>query len=91
MADEIEWGEWGPVNTKHEGGSYMFRYIEGQPGQFCYPVPKKPVVETVRLLTGKAYGWIAEPEDCCGSQNTHRITLTIIDGVVQPTATVEAL
>lgn len=89
-ADEIEWGEWGPADRDNASDTYMLRKVNGVI-EVCYPVKREPVVETVRLLTGKAYGWLAEPEGNCGDRNTHRITLTIIDDVVQSTATVEAL
>ena len=78
-SEEITWGEWGPVDTKHEGGSYMFRYIEGQPGQFRYPVQKQPVVETVtmhghHLIDDK---WVFGVKD---SEDTARITFETCDG-----------
>lgn len=55
-------------------------------------VPPAPVVETVRVNGGHEgpFGWTFQ-ENVDGSGITHRITLTIIDGVVQHTATVVML
>src|SRR5690606_3640428 len=48
-------------------------------GGACYRV-KADEVKEVRLLTGEAYNWISEPEENCGTQNTHRITFQTVNG-----------
>ena len=90
MADEIEWGEWGPIQQ----GVFprQSQSFDGDTTQWRYPVPKKPVVEKAtvwgQFIPEGGGIWVFSGR---GRGDTHRITLTIIDGVVQPIATVEAL
>ena len=62
-------------------------------GHFAYRIRPEPKVETVTLTGGihDTRGFWCFGADRREDFDTHRITLTIIDGVVQPTATVEAL
>ena len=87
MTDEIEWGEWvdGPAveaTYLDRSRDYMVRRIGGQ-WQHCL---RKPKVEAVTLH----FGGVTAGRDWL-KYDTHRITLTLIDGIVQPTATVEPL
>lgn len=93
-ADEIEWGEWVDHITGDQLiGDWQSQSVGGVQ-QFRFPVKREPVVGMVTL-----YGYVQHPgngaqfDDCWKESDhvTHRITLTIIDGIVQPTATVEAI
>ena len=84
--EEITWGPWGEFDPSHSlTDDVLWRQVNGEK-QWSYPVKRKPVVET-------RFGYWSDRDGCSQwvGQSTHRITMTIIDGVVQPTATVEVL
>lgn len=86
-AEEIVWGEWGPLRVLEF--PRQSQNLDGKETLWRYPVKREPVMETVVLYGNAAYR--DEWTDYACGDDTHRITLTIIDGIVQPTATVEAI
>jgi hypothetical protein len=83
----IEWSyflPWETDNSTAHGG------VPRWGGDCAYRVRPEPVVETVTLYGGYAGGaWGFESFKM--ATDTHKLTLTIIDGEVQPVATVEKL
>lgn len=80
------------IYTNTEGW-YTFEYGVTWADDCAYrvkPEPVKPVVETVEVYGGKAFGYWSFGSGSL-EDDTHKITLTLIDGEVQPTATVEEI
>ena len=90
MTDEIEWGEWVDgfaveATYLDRSKDYMVRRIAGK-WQHCLRKPKVEKVEIFLGADGSGFVSFWKMED-----TTHRITLKMIDGVMQPTAKVEPL